>query len=348
MKIIIASTIVPFIEGGGTLIVDWTAQKLQMAGHKVEVFKIPFSHQHLYVIPQMLSMRLFALADSCDRLISIRTPSYLIDHPNHVCWFIHHYRYAYELWNTKYQHGIPLTPEGYKEREAVINGDNLYLKKLKKLFTNSEEVSKRLQKYNKLKSEVLYPPLLDESIFNCDSYGDYIYYASRIAENKRQLLAVQAMKYVKSKVKLVISGKPDSSYYIGIIRQYIEKEHLQDRITIIERWISEKEKVDLFSHCLASLYIPYDEDSYGYPTLESFASRKAVITCNDSGGTDEIVLHKMNGFIINSDPREIASNMDYLFENRKKAKELGQNAYISLHKKNINWIYTINKLTASY
>ena len=36
MKVLLASTIVPFIEGGGTFIVDWLAEKLQEYGHQVD------------------------------------------------------------------------------------------------------------------------------------------------------------------------------------------------------------------------------------------------------------------------------------------------------------------------
>jgi hypothetical protein len=45
MKIIIASTVVPFLYGGYTVIVDSLAGELTKAGHQVEVLKFPFSSQ---------------------------------------------------------------------------------------------------------------------------------------------------------------------------------------------------------------------------------------------------------------------------------------------------------------
>jgi len=348
MKIIIASTIVPFIEGGGTFIVDWTAKKLQEEGHKVEILKIPFSHVHSHIEQQMLALRLCNLADSCDRFISIRTPSYIISHPNHVVWFIHHYRYAYEFWNTNLQSGIPLTSSGFKERDAVIQADNIYLRKVKKIFTNSLEVGGRLKKYNNIESEVLYPPLLDDKMFHNNEYGNYIYYSSRIAGNKRQYLAVQAMKYTKSKVKLLLSGYPDTPHNAEALNKLIEAENLQDKVTFICRWISEKEKVHYFSDCLAAIYIPYDEDSYGYPSLEAFSSKKAVITCSDSGGTDELITNNINGFIVDPNPEALAAAMDKLYNDKKIARELGHNAYVTLQEKGINWNNVINKLTLDY
>jgi hypothetical protein len=42
MKIVIASSIVPFVYGGGSFIVDWLEQKLLEYGHQVERFCLPF------------------------------------------------------------------------------------------------------------------------------------------------------------------------------------------------------------------------------------------------------------------------------------------------------------------
>ena len=42
MRVIIASTTVPHIDGGGRLIVQWTAEAMRAAGHEVEEFYLPF------------------------------------------------------------------------------------------------------------------------------------------------------------------------------------------------------------------------------------------------------------------------------------------------------------------
>lgn len=82
MKIIIASTIVPFIEGGGTFIVDWLEQKLKESGHQVDVLKIPFSYSDDVIPKQMLALRRYHVEDACDRLISVDIPAGFIRHMN--------------------------------------------------------------------------------------------------------------------------------------------------------------------------------------------------------------------------------------------------------------------------
>ncbi len=344
MKIIIASTIVPFIEGGGTFIVDWLEQKLKEAGHQVDTIKIPFSSNYKLMTEQLVGLRLYNLEDMCDRLICIRMPSYVLKHHEKYLWFIHHYREVYDLFGTPYQ-GVPNTDEGLAIRELIMRADDLAFSESKKIYTNSKIVSGRLKKFNDIDSEVVYPPLLNPEIYRCDEYGDYIYYSSRVCVPKRQLLAVEAMKYTKSNVKLLISGRSESSVYSKEIDKVIEKNNIGHKVIIEDRWISEKEKSDYFSKSLAGLYIPFDEDSYGYPSLEAHHSKKAIITCKDSGGTDELIIDGYNGFITEPQPEELAKVFDQLYNNKNMASEMGKNAESRLTELEINWENVIRRFT---
>jgi glycosyltransferase involved in cell wall biosynthesis len=344
VKIIVASTSVPFTEGGGTLIVDWLGEALKKHGYNVEVIKIPFHSYPPEMLQQMLALRLLDLSAYGDLLIAIRTPSYIINHPNKVVWFIHHHRGAYDLWGTSYQ-DIPSTPEGLEIRESIMQADNIYLREAKRLFTNSKRVSKRLKDFNNLDSEVLYPALLNPEQFYCNDYGDYIFYPSRITRPKRQYLAIESMKYTRSAAKLVIAGSPDSQEELECILPIIEKYKVADKVKLISHWIPEDEKAKLYSDSLGCMYIPFDEDSYGYVTLEAANSSKAVITCTDSGGTDEIVENGVNGFMVPPDPVAIAQAIDKLYNNKTKAKIMGQAAREKLGQMNISWDNIVEKLT---
>ena len=344
MKILVVSTIVPFIEGGGTFIVDWLAEVLKKHGHNVEVIKIPFHSYPPEMMQQMLALRLIDLSAYGDLLIAIRTPSYIISHPNKVVWFIHHHRGAYDLWATPFQ-GISSTPEGLEIRESIIQADNIYLRDAKRIFTNSKIVSKRLKDFNNLDSEVLYPALLNPEKFICNDYGGYIFYLSRITRPKRQDLAIESMKYTKSAAKLIIAGNPDSKAELEYLLTIIEKNNVADKVKLISHYISEDEKIKLYADALGCMYIPYDEDSFGYVTLEAFNSSKAVITCTDSGGTDELVENGVSGFITPPDPVEIAEAIDKLYYDKAKARSMGQAARERLGSMNISWDNIVEKLT---
>ncbi len=344
MKIIIASTIVPFVEGGGTFIVDWLEEKLNEYGHQAQAIKIPYSSNYNYLLSQNIGLRMYHLEECCDRLITIRMPAYLLKHPDKYLWFIHHYREFYDLWDTEYN-AFPREDRTYAIREYMKRADEVAFEESKKIYTNSQVVSNRLKLYNNIEAGVVYPPLYDEKPFRCNSYGDYVYYSSRICGHKRQLLAVQAMKYTKTPVKLVVSGKTENEVIKAAIAKEINDYNLQNKVTIDDRWITEEEKVRYLADCLAAIYIPFDEDSYGYPSLEAHHSCKAVITCKDSGGTDELIKDGYNGCIVEPTPQALAAVFDKLYENKKEAELMGINAKKRLDELNISWDNVIRRFT---
>ena len=345
MKIVIASTILPFVYGGGELIVDWLDEKLREYGHQVSVVKIPFVHDYHTVMSQMLALRMYHLEESCDRLIAIRTPSYLLKHPDKYLWFIHHYREMYDLWKTEYD-SFPHDNEIMTIREYVKRADDTAFKEAKKIYTNSQIVSDRLLKFNNIKAAPVYPPILKPEQFHCEKYGEYIYYTSRIYGHKRQWLAIEAMKYVKTNVHLVISGKINMDQDKQHIKSLIQENGLQNKVTVVDKWISEEEKANYFANCLAGIYIPYEEDSYGYPSLEAGHSEKPVISCLDSGGTKELIIDGYNGFLAPPDPHKLAEIFDQLYEDRQLAEKLGKNGLRRIHELDISWDNVVRRFTS--
>ena len=325
MKVVVATSVSPFTDGGSTLIVDWLAQIILDAGHEVELFKLPFSSTYSDILEQTLAFRLIDLSEHGDRLIAVRTPSHLLRHPFKLLWFIHHHRTAYDLWGTRYQ-DFPNTPEGICYRDAIRRADSVGFSEARRIFCNSKVMAERLKKFNGVESEVLYPPLLRPESFRGDNCGDYILYVSRLTHHKRQHLALEGLRHAKTSVRLMIVGEPDpdSQAYLRELEILAQNSDLRDRVSIISRWIPEQEKIDLLADCLAAIYIPFDEDSYGYPTLEAHHSGKAVITAADSGGTLELILDGENGFVVPPDPAAIGHAMDELYRDRNRARAMGE------------------------
>ena len=345
MKIIIATSAVPFVEGGSTYIVKWLAQKMREAGHEVELFEFPFQENYVEMLDQMLALRLLDLTEHGDRLITVRSPSHLLKHPAKVVWFTSHYREAYDLWGTQYQ-GIPDSPGGLAYRAAIMAADDCGLAEASRLFCNSCVVRDRLRSFNHVDAEVLYPPLLAPDQFYNEGCGDYLLYCSRLTHQKRQWLAIESLRHTASAVKLVIAGCPDpgADWYLEQLYRLVEKYRLEDRVSIIPRWISEQEKIALFARCLAGMYFPIDEDSYGYPSLEAHAARKSVLTTTDAGGTNELIVSGTNGFVTPPDPELIAGAMDQLYNNRTMAQQMGEAGWRRVTELGIGWDRVLAKL----
>jgi glycosyltransferase involved in cell wall biosynthesis len=348
LRIIVASTFVPFIEGGARLIVDSLVDQLTRRGHIVDTILLPLRSFWPEIAEQTMAMRLLDVSECAgekvDLLITVRYPSYALRHPNKVAWFIHHHRGAYDLWGTQYQ-DIPSTPEGLRARQSMVKSDNIYLREARKIFTNSRTVADRLRKYNDLEpTGVLFPPLPNPEMFYGGDYGDYFLYVSRLTPIKRQSLAIEAMKHVRSGFKLVLAGTPDVESYWTEIHKLIKKHGVEDRVEL-RGWVSEEEKAALTADATAALYIPHNEDSYGYPTLEAFHASKAVITCIDSGGTEEVVRDGVNGRRVMPNPEAVATAMEQLWADKSAAIRMGKEANATLAAYKIDWDHVISGLT---
>jgi glycosyltransferase involved in cell wall biosynthesis len=310
MKIAVLNTQTPFVRGGAEYLADSLVARLRGHGHKACVVRVPFKwYPPAAVAEHMVAFRLLRLeAADPDRVVALKFPAYLAPFPEKKVWLLHQFRQVYELWGTPYA-GMPDTLENRRVRDMVVAADNRALRETKGLFTNSRMVADRLKRFNGIDAdEVLYPPLDRPELFNPGEYGAYFFYPSRLNTIKRQHVAVEAMRHVRSPFRLVLAGKPDAEAYGQELHRRIEEWGLQDRVQLLG-WVSEEEKARWMAGAFAALYLPHDEDSYGYVTLEAFHCHKPVLTFADSGGTDELVEAGVNGLVLEPSPVALAGGM---------------------------------------
>lgn len=342
MRIALFNTMAPFVRGGAEILVDDLAEQLRLRGHEVALFRIPFPNNYeVPLLETILASRMFRF-DEYDRVIAFKFPAYCLNHPNKVMWFFHQFRQVYELYDKQY--GLVDDDLGKAIKSILTQIDNNEIPQSRHIYSNAQEVTKRLWKYNKINSEVLNPPLKNMNDYYNESIGDYIYYPSRITELKRQHLAIEAMRYVKSEVKLIISGKCDEVDYFCSLEQIIKKNNLHNKVKIENRWISDEEKMKYLANSLAVMYIPYKEDSCGFVTMEGFYSAKPVISCKDSGGTVEFIDDNITGLFADPNPEDIAQKMDKLYKDKNLALQMGKKAKEEITRRNITWDETIRRL----
>jgi glycosyltransferase involved in cell wall biosynthesis len=344
MKIALCSTFIPFLYGGGRNIVDWLQAMLEQQGHQVEKIYLPEVDAPDLLFQQMMAYRWLDL-ESADRVICFRPQSHLIHHPHKILWFIHHLRVFYDLWDSPYR-GFPddLKHQGF--RDALHQADNAALREAKAIFTNSKVVSQRLKIYNSIDSEVLYPPVVQPERFYSSGFNDEIVCICRVEHYKRQHLLVDALAHTKSPVKLRILGTSFDNKYPNDLSHKISELGLNNRIFFDNRWISEDEKVAQLAHCLAAAYLPLDEDSYGYPSLEASHASKPILTTSDSGGVIELVHDGINGYVTEPTPQALATAMDRLYTDRVQTEVMGRNARARISELGISWSHVLDRLLA--
>ncbi|PZE20812.1 glycosyltransferase family 4 protein [Paenibacillus xerothermodurans] len=345
MKIAIASVQVPFIRGGAEYHAENLRAQLEKRGYEADIITIPFKwYPAKTIVDGIMAARLLDLSEvngkTIDRLIALKFPMYCVKHPNKVAWVLHQHRQAYELWGTEFG-DLEHMPNGHEVREIITNADNTFLRESKHIFANSKTVANRLLKFNNINALPLYHPPSDYDKLHSNDFGDYVFYPSRLNEIKRQHLIIEAMKYTKTDVKLLLAGTGEKEYTASLNR-IIEQNNLQAKVRLLGR-INEEEKIQYYANACVVYNGPFEED-YGYVTLEGFFSGKPVITHTDSGGPLEFVQDDVNGYVVEANPESLAAKIDSLYANKHMAKEFGRNGLDLMHKLKIDWDHVIERL----
>jgi glycosyltransferase involved in cell wall biosynthesis len=348
MNVALVSSVAPLVRGGGRFIVEWLTLKLLEAGHHVETVWIPCTGDGEALstgslLTEMTAFRLLDLGHACDRVITFRPPAHLTRHSHKTVWFIHHFRGFYDLWDSPYR-PVPDTPYWRAFRRSIRAADNIGLHEARRVFSNSKVVADRLRRFNAVESEVLYPPVIAPERFFVETWGDEIVCISRIERHKRQHLLIEAMRHVQTPVRLRVVGRASDPHYIRKLESIVSLHKLEERVTIDHRWISEDEKASLLATALAAAYVPFDEDSYGYPTIEAAHASKATVAALDGGGVAEFVEHDRNGILVPPEAAAIAEAFDRLWWNRNLAMRLGRAANRRIAEMNIGWDHVIARL----
>lgn len=346
MKVGVVNMHCPFVWGGAEFLTDSLAERARRRGHQVEVIRIPFQwYPDEQVLAHMLACRLMRVGgDGMDLMIGIKFPAYLCPFPNKKLWLCHQFRQVYDMWGSELG-GVPDTPAGRGLRAAVKAADADALAQVKGgLFTISQMVADRMKRFNGVTvDEVLRHPLDRPEVFRPGEFGDYFFYPSRMGTMKRQHVAVEALRHTRRPVHLVLAGKPDSDAYGADLLKKIETWGLKDRVTLLG-WVTEEEKAKWMSGACGVVYTPVDEDSYGYVTLEGFHSHKPVLTFTDSGGTLEVIEDGRNGLVLDPTPEGLAAGMDRLLDDKRLARELGEDAFATIARHRIDWEYVLDRL----
>jgi glycosyltransferase involved in cell wall biosynthesis len=208
MKVLVLSNMAPFVWGGAEELAFHLVCNLRLSGVTAEAMRIPFSWNPAErLIDEMTICRSLRIANT-DRVIALKFPTYLVPHDNKVLWVLHQFRQAYDLWDAG-QSSIPDTPRGRQIREAIRTADESCFDAARRLFCNSPTTRERMRRYSGFDPEVLAPPLNDPELFGGGDYGGYVLASGRVNRSKRQWLLVEAMRHVRSSLRLVIAGPCD-------------------------------------------------------------------------------------------------------------------------------------------
>jgi glycosyltransferase involved in cell wall biosynthesis len=251
-------------------------------------------------------------------VISTKTPTFAVQHPNHICWLVHQVRVFYDRFQDEFgMHSKSALAERRSNREVIHRLDTLSFQRVRKIFSIGHEPAARLQHYNGFNAQVLYPPAFTQGHY-CGSQ-EYFLLPGRLHRWKRVDLAIRAMQHLQGDIPLLIAGAGEDE------EQFHELATNDPRIRFLG-FVSDAEMLRLYANALAVLF-PTREEDFGYVAIEAMLSRKPVIVCRDSGEPARLVQNGRSGFVVGPDPVEIADAMNVLASNRDLAREMGELAY---------------------
>jgi glycosyltransferase involved in cell wall biosynthesis len=342
-NILICTTQVPFTTGGAESHVEGLRRAFVAAGYNAEVAALPFKwYPPSEIMRGALAWRLLDVTESngkpIDLVVGMKFPAYTVAHPRKVLWVIHQHRSAYNLWGTPFD-DLSTFPDGARVRDLIRHCDERFIPEARKVFANSRAVAERLMRYNRIESEPLYHPPPRAASLRAGAQGDYVFYPSRMEPQKRQELLIEAMYFTRTPVRAVLAGSShDRAHYESLVKHY----GVGDRVEI-RGFVSEDEVVALYSGALGVCYLPFDED-YGYVTLEGMLSAKPVVVPRDGGGAAEFVEHNSEGLITDPEPRSLAECLDELYEDRARARRMGERGREKLSALNLSWENVVEKI----
>lgn len=163
------------------------------------------------------------------------------------------------------------------------------ISKMDLVLTNSINTQKRIKKFLWIDSKILYPPVdLDE--FKFISQKDYYLSFARLSDAKRVDKVVEAFKKLPDKKLVIIYWENDPQrekiFCLAKDCKNIEFKTLPWNVGF----------TDYVGNCIATIYIPIDEDFWMSP-VESMAAGKPVLWVNE-GWLKETVIDKKTWVLI--------------------------------------------------
>ena len=303
------------MRGGAELAMEDLVAALERAGHRAEVVRLPTAWDRERMFDAALAWRLLPV--DADLVVATNFPSYFVRHPRKVVWLFHQHRGAYDAADAPWS-DLGLDDASLETQRLLATWDTKALEEASRLFALSGVVADRLARFNGLVAEPLYlpPPLHDR--LRPGEPGDEILGVTRLEQNKRPGLLVEAMAEVRSPVRAAVAGSGTAA---GEVAAAVARLRVQDRVDLLG-FVPDDELVRRLASALAVVYAPVEED-YGLVTLQSFLAGVPVITAADSGGVLEWVEHEVTGLVTDGTPGGIAAAIDRLAGDRALARKLG-------------------------
>ncbi|MCA9387906.1 MAG: glycosyltransferase, partial [Candidatus Andersenbacteria bacterium] len=224
----------------------------------------------------------------------------------HICYCHSPTRY---LWSDTHSYTEDLRqPTVVKQLLPIILNrlrvwDRLAADRVDRFIANSETVQRRIEKFYRAESEVIFPPVDISGLkpVPVEEVSDYYLLVSRLRPYKRVDLAIKAFNSLSLPLKIV-----------GMGEEYEKLKAMAGKNIEFLGPVNNEERNELLSHCKAFIH-PQEED-FGIAALEAMAAGRPVIAYG-KGGARETVVDGQTGILFDDqtpwDLVDVVRDFDY-------------------------------------
>lgn len=236
----------------------------------------------------------------------------------HICYCHTPTRY---LWSDTHQYIKELKYNKYFKKiiSFVLNyirvWDKLAADRVDLFIANSATVQRRIQKYYRRDSVIIYPPVEIEKFKIASEIENYFLAGCRLAPYKRLDLAIEACKLAGKKLKVFGDGVD-----LNRLKKIAGE---SGNIEFLGR-VDDETKAELYSKCLAYIH-PQDED-FGITAVEAMASGRPVIAFRKGGATETVVEGITGEFFDAQTPAELSKVLENFKANKYNSEFIRKHA----------------------
>jgi len=293
------------------------------------VQKLLFAKNHHRIFPHIMPMAIEQFDFSAYDIVLSDSSSYakgVITGPEtlHICYMHTPMRYAWDDCQ-KYTQDFYFPSFIKKLVPLAMNyvriWDRTSAERVDKIIANSNFVAKRIKKYYRKNSLVIYPPVNTENFYISKKRENYFLMVGRLIAYKRFDIAIQAFNNLGLKLKIIGRG-PELKRLKRMAKSNIE---------FVGR-VPDEKLADYYAKCQAFIF-PQEED-FGIVAIEAMASGRPIIAYRGGDIPEHMEEGKMGVFFENQTAddlteavnkfREMNFNSEYI---REKAKKFDKNLF---------------------
>lgn len=272
--------------------------------------KLPFATKHHRIFPHIMPVAIEQFDFSSYDIVLSDSSSYakgIITGPEtlHICYMHTPMRYAWDDCQ-KYTQDFYFPSFIKKIIPLFMNyvriWDRASADRVDKIIANSNFVAKRIKKYYKKDSTVIYPPVNIDNFYVSKKQEDYFLMVGRLIAYKRFDIAIEAFNKLGLKLKIISRG-PEFKRLRKIAKPNIE---------FLGR-VPDNKLAEYYSKCQAFIF-PQEED-FGIVAIEAMASGRPIIAYRGGDIPEHMEDGKMGVFFEKQNP-------EYIIEAVKKFKNM--------------------------